>query len=78
MGYVGSKECTGRYFQKIQELCVVGSGLEIIIWLGLFGVVGGAFFQMWQTAAGAASLAGAFQYMDSCAIVFIIVAVEVD
>ena len=65
-------------FKQSKKYALLGSGIGIIIWLGLFGVVGGAFFQMWQTAAGAASLAGAFQYMVSCAIVFIITAMEDD
>jgi predicted small integral membrane protein len=65
-------------FNASKKYALLGSGLGIFIWLGLFGVVAGAFFQMWQTTAGAASLAGAFQYMVSCAIVFIIIAMEDD
>jgi predicted small integral membrane protein len=43
------------------------------VWLGFFGVVAGAYFQMWQTEVGQNSLAGAFQFFGSCAIVFLIV-----
>ena len=46
----------------------IGCGIGVLVWFGLFGVVGGAFFQMWQTAIGDASMDGAFQFFVSCAI----------
>lgn len=41
---------------------------------GLFGVVGGAMFQMWQTTGGSGSLTGAFQYFGSLSLVALFVA----
>lgn len=64
---------TGGVFKLAKKFALLGSGLGIVVWLGLFGVIGGAVFQMWQTGAGSASLAGAFQYATSCAMVFIII-----
>ena len=60
-------------FTESKKYALLGCGLGIVVWLGFFGVIGGAFFQMWQTAVGSASLTGAFQYSISCAAVFIIV-----
>jgi predicted small integral membrane protein len=60
-------------FNQAKKYALLGCGLGIVVWLGFFGIFGGAFFQMWQTAIGAASLEGAFQFSTSCAVVFIIV-----
>ena len=65
-------------FNKAKNFALLGCGVGIIIWLGFFGVVGGAFFQMWQTTIGSNSLNGAFQFSVSCAIVFIIVSMPDD
>ncbi len=70
-----ARHASAEEFNHAKKYALLGSGLGIIIWLGFFGVIGGAFFQMWQNAIGAASLAGAFQYSVSCAIVFIIVGI---
>jgi len=48
---------------------LAGAGAALIVWFGLITVVGGAFFQMWQTELGAASLEGAFQFLESAAFV---------
>jgi predicted small integral membrane protein len=63
-------------FNQAKKYALLGCALGIVIWLGFFGVFGGAVFQMWQTAIGAASLKDAFQFFVSCAIVFIIVKME--
>jgi len=41
---------------------LLGCGAGIIVWFGFFTVIGGAYFQMWQTQLGSASLQGSFQY----------------
>ena len=46
----------------------IGCGIGVLVWFGLFGVIGAAFFQMWQTAIGDASMGGAFQLFVSCAV----------
>jgi predicted small integral membrane protein len=43
----------------------------MLVWFGLFMVIAGAAFQMWQTAAGGASFNGAFQYFAASAFVLI-------
>lgn len=68
-----ARNASAAEFNDSKKHALLACGLGIVIWFGLFGVLGGAFFQMWQTAGGGASLAGAFQYFISCAAVFIIV-----
>jgi predicted small integral membrane protein len=67
-----ARNAEGAAFDKAKKFALLGSGLGIVVWMGFFGVIGGAVFQMWQTAIGSASLEGAFQFSVSCAIVFII------
>lgn len=60
-------------FRQAKKYALLGCALGIIVWLGFFGVFGGAVFQMWQTEIGTGSMDGAFQFFMSCAVVFIIV-----
>ena len=55
-------------FTASKKWAQIGSGVGVFVWFGLFGVIGTAFFQMWQTTVGASSMNGAFQYFVSCAI----------
>lgn len=68
-----ARSASADEFNRAKQYALIGCGLGIVVWLGFFGTFAGAFFQMWQTPAGATSLAGAFQYFVACAIVFIIV-----
>jgi predicted small integral membrane protein len=63
----------GRHLRRRQDPGLLGCGIGLVVWMGLFGVVGGAYFQMWQTPAGSASLGGAFQYQAMCAFVLLFV-----
>ena len=54
------------------------AGLALLTWFGLFGVVGGAFFQMWQTDAGDNSLRGAFFFALASAITILFVSLTPD
>jgi predicted small integral membrane protein len=49
-------------FNNAKTFAVLGCGLALVIWFGLFASIGGAYFQMWQTELGAGALQGAFQY----------------
>lgn len=49
-------------FQAAKKTTYLGAGLGVLTWFGLFHVVGGTFFQMWQTPVGVGSLRGAFWY----------------
>jgi predicted small integral membrane protein len=71
-----ARNASADEFQQAKKYALVGCAMGVVVWLGFFGTIGAAFFQMWQTAAGAASMNGAFQYSMSCAVVFIIVSMR--
>ena len=56
-------------FNAAKKWGIVGAGLGVIVWFGYFHGIGGAYFQMWQTEAGANALMGAFQYAMMCGLV---------
>ncbi|NVJ65940.1 MAG: DUF2165 family protein [Gammaproteobacteria bacterium] len=58
-------------FEQSKKWAMIGSGVGVLVWFGLFGVIGAAFFQMWQTQIGTGSMNGAFQYFVSCALTLI-------
>jgi len=60
-------------FNASKSAALLGVGIGVICWLGLFGAIGGAYFQMWQTELGAQSLNGAFQFAMMCSAVLIFV-----
>ena len=68
----GARKGTAADFNASKTNALVGCGLGIIVWLGFFGVFGGALFQMWQTEIGSGSMDDAFQFFVSCAAVFLI------
>ena len=39
-------------FNAAKTYALAGTGLAVVIWFGIFGAFGGAFFQMWQLEAG--------------------------
>ena len=48
-------------FGAAMKFAELGCGLGLVTWFGLFFVIGGAYFQMWQTELGMGSLNGSFQ-----------------
>ena len=60
-------------FNAAKKYAILGCGMALIVWFGLFAVIGGAYFQMWQTEMGSLSLEGAFQYAGASGIVLLFV-----
>ena len=52
---------TAEEFGASKKQALNGLGLAVVIWLLMFGTLGGAAFQMWQTEIGGSSFNGAFQ-----------------
>ncbi len=69
----GAKRAPAADFNNAKTFALAGCGTGIVVWMGLFGVFGGALFQMWQTEIGKGSLGDAFQFFAACAFVFLIV-----
>lgn len=68
-----ARKAPAATFNSRKTFALLGCGVGIFVWLGLFAVFGGALFQMWQTEIGEGSLADAFQFFSACAFVFLIV-----
>ncbi len=60
-------------FNRSKQYALAGCGMGLVVWFGLFSVIGGAYFQMWQTELGGASLNGAFQFAVLIGIVMLFV-----
>ncbi|MGD8326861.1 MAG: DUF2165 family protein [Sphingomonadales bacterium] len=61
-------------FNEAKKTLYIGAGVLLIVWFGFFTVIGGAFFQMWQTELGSMSLEGAFQFVGSVTLVTLFIA----
>ena len=73
-----SRAAQASVFNQAKKYALLGCGIGAIVWFGFFGVLGGAYFQMWQTELGTMSLDGAFQYFVSCILILIFVNMPVD
>jgi predicted small integral membrane protein len=73
-----ARNASPEVFNEAKKYALYGSGVGVVVWLGFFGVAGGAVFQMWQTEIGSNSMNGAFQLFASCAFVFVIVSMAND
>ena len=60
-------------FDAAKTWGLMGCIMALFVWFGLFMVVGGAYFQMWQTPLGGAAQAGAFQYAMISGVVLLFV-----
>lgn len=57
-----ARQGSATEFASSKKFAVIGAGAALFVWFGLFQVIGGTFFQQWQTQAGWLSLQGAFIY----------------
>lgn len=61
-------------FEKSKAPALLGAGLGVIVWFGLFHGIASAGLQLWQTDAAGAVLGGAFQYAVFCFLTMIFLA----
>jgi len=60
-------------FNAAKTYALAGTGLAIVVWFGIFGAFGGAFFQMWQVEAGVNALRDASFFALQHGIVWLII-----
>jgi predicted small integral membrane protein len=71
-----SRRKTAAEFNASKRFAVLGCGAAVIVWFGIFTVIGGAYFQMWQTEIGDASFTGALHYAIVNAAILIFVEMQ--
>ncbi|MEX0899560.1 MAG: DUF2165 domain-containing protein [Gammaproteobacteria bacterium] len=64
---------TAEVFNSAKTYAILGAGMALVVWFGLFIVIGGALFQMWQSEIGAGSFEGAFIYAGISGLVLLFV-----
>lgn len=47
-----ARNAGSEQFNAAKSYALAGTGLAVVVWFGIFGAFGGAFFQMWQVEAG--------------------------
>lgn len=60
-------------FDSAKSYAVVGCGAVILVWFGLFMVLAGGYFQMWQTDLGRGAMENAFQLSGMAGLVMLFV-----
>ncbi len=60
-------------FNAAKAYALAGTGLAVLVWFGIFGAFGGAFFQMWQVEAGVNALRDASFFAIQHGIVWLII-----
>lgn len=69
----GKRNAGADEFNGAKTYALAGTGLAVIIWFGIFGAFGGAFFQMWQVEAGGIALSGAASYALQHGVVWLMI-----
>lgn len=71
-----NRRTTAAEFNASKRFAILGCGAAVIVWFGIFTVIGGAYFQMWQTEIGNASFTGALHYAIINAAILIFVEMQ--
>ncbi len=69
----GRRNGSSNEFNGAKTYALAGTGLAVIIWFGIFGAFGGAFFQMWQVEAGLNALRDASFFAIQHGVVWLII-----
>jgi predicted small integral membrane protein len=64
---------SSEQFNIAKSYALAGTALAVVIWFGIFGAFGGAFFQMWQVEAGVNALRDASFFALQHGVVWLII-----
>lgn len=65
-------------FNAAKTYALAACGVAILVWYGVFSAIGGAYFQMWQTAAGEGPLMHASTFSIQHAALLLVIAMKDD
>jgi predicted small integral membrane protein len=60
-------------FNDAKGSAILGCGIGVIIWFGIFSAIGGAYFQMWQTDAGGSVLNNAGSFVVQLGVIALLI-----
>jgi predicted small integral membrane protein len=60
-------------FNAAKTYAIAGCGVGILVWFGLFSVIAGAYFQIWQTEAGAGALGNASFFSVQLGVIWLLI-----
>lgn len=70
------RNASSEDFNAAKSFALAGTGLAVIVWFGIFGAFGGAFFQMWQVDAGLNALRDASFFALQHGVVWLMIRAE--
>ncbi len=73
-----ARNASAADFHAAKKWAVVGCGVGVLVWFGIFGAFAGAYFQMWQNEAGTNALQGSFTYSLQMGLVWLLIAATDD
>ncbi len=76
MDMFGQRAGSSDAFNAAKTFALAGAGLAVVIWFGIFGAFGGAFFQMWQVEAGVNALRDAGMFSLQHGVIWLIIRSE--
>jgi len=67
------RKASSANFNASKNYALLGAGMAMVVWFGGFMVIGGAWFQMWQTPIGDNSFRYAFDFAATGGLVMLFI-----
>jgi predicted small integral membrane protein len=68
-----ARKASADDFNDAKTLALLGCGVGVVIWFGIFSAIGGAYFQMWQTELGAGPLNNATWFSVQMGVIWLLI-----
>jgi predicted small integral membrane protein len=69
-----ARSASAEEFHAAKQYALLGCGIAILVWFGIFGAFAGAYFQAWQTEAGGNAVREAALYALQHGVVLLVLA----
>jgi predicted small integral membrane protein len=68
-----ARNASADEFNAAKTYAIAGCGVGILVWFGLFSAIAGAYFQIWQTEAGAGALGNASMFSLQLGVIWLLI-----